>query len=64
MSIILAVILVWTTVGCAVALWLDVVGWRPSNREALIACALCGPGTWLFVASCVAAALLSIVRSR
>lgn len=64
MSIILAVILVWATVGCAVALWLEAEGWRPSNRGALVACALCGPGTWLFVASCLVAALLSNVRSR
>lgn len=64
MSIILVVALVWSIVGCAVALWLEANDWRPSNREALIACALCGPGTWLFVASCFAAALLSNVRSR
>jgi len=64
MSIILAVILVWTMVGCAVALWLEANDWRASNREALVACVLCGPGTWLFIATCVAVALWTRVRSR
>lgn len=64
MSIILAVILVWSTVGCAVALWLEANGWRPSDRVALIACALCGPGTWLFVATCIVVAVWYRVRRR
>ena len=64
MSIILVVALVWSIVGCAVALWLETGDWRPNDREALVACFLCGPGIWLFVASCFSAALLSKVRSR
>lgn len=64
MSIILAVILVWTTVGSTVAMWLVVNDWRASNREALVAGVLCGPGTWLFIATCVVVTLWTRVRSR
>lgn len=51
MLIALAVILAWTTIGGAVSLWLTVVDWRCSKREALTMGVVCGPVVWLFIAA-------------
>ncbi|WP_299313439.1 hypothetical protein [uncultured Halomonas sp.] len=61
MSIILAVILAYTTIGGAVALWLEVEEWRCNTRQALAACVLCGPACWLAVVIVFA---VEYVRSR
>ena len=51
MSILLAVILVWSILGHITTLWLTLIEWRSTTINAILVGFACGPGVWLFVLS-------------
>lgn len=63
MLIFLSVTLIWTLLGTVVALTLETNDHRCSHREAIILSLVCGPGVWLFIASCFLQALFLPRRS-
>lgn len=63
MLIFLSVALIWTLLGTVVALTLAANDHQCTNREAIILALVCGPGVWLFIASCFLQDLLLTRRS-
>lgn len=55
MLIALVVMLVWTIIGGAVAVWLCDTDWQGTVRETRIVAFTCGPVVWLFVAAVLVA---------